>query len=55
MMGYQTDDGVPGQGGVTTLMSYQSGILHSLIFCTCVTILGLYLRASFTLLHSKNR
>ena len=33
MMGYQSgDDGVPGRGGVTTLTSQQSGILHSLIF-----------------------
>ena len=32
-MGYQSgDDGVPGRGGVTTLTSHQSGILHSLIF-----------------------
>ena len=33
MMGYQTgDDGVLGMGRVTTLMSHQSEILHSLIF-----------------------
>ena len=33
MMGYQTgDDGVPGRGRVTTLMSHQSEIFHSLIF-----------------------
>ena len=33
MMGCQSgDDGVPGRGGVTTLMSHKSGILHSLIF-----------------------
>ena len=29
MMGCQTDDGVPGRGGETTLMSHQSRILHS--------------------------
>ena len=35
MMGYQTgDDGVPGRDRVTTLMSHQSEILHSLIFCS---------------------
>ena len=33
MMRYKTgDDWVPGRGRVTTLMSYQSEILHSLIF-----------------------
>ena len=33
MVGYQTgDDEVPGRGRVTTLMSHQSEILHSLIF-----------------------
>ena len=33
MMGYQSgDDGMPGRGGVTTLTSHQSGILHPLIF-----------------------
>ena len=32
MMGYRSwDDGVPGRGGVTTLTSHKSGILHSLI------------------------
>ena len=32
-MGYQSeDDGLLGRGGVTTLMSHQNGILHSLIF-----------------------
>ena len=37
MMGYQTGhDGVPGRGRVTTLMSHQSGILHSLIFSRAV-------------------
>ena len=31
-MGYQTgDDGVPDRGGVTTLTSHQSEILHPLI------------------------
>ena len=29
---YQTDDGVPGRGGVIIFTSHQSGILHSLIF-----------------------
>ena len=29
---YQTDDGMPVRGGVTTFMGHQSGILHSLIF-----------------------
>ena len=38
MMGYQSgDDGMPGRGGVTTLMSHQSGILHSLIFLLLLT------------------
>ena len=33
MMGYKTgNDGVTGRDGVTTLMSHQSEILHSLIF-----------------------
>ena len=33
-MGYQTgDDGCTKRDGITTLMSHQSGILHSLIFC----------------------
>ena len=33
MVGGQTgDDGVPGRGRATTLMSHQSEILHSLIF-----------------------
>ena len=31
-MGYQTDDGVPVRGEITTFTSHQSGILHSLIF-----------------------
>ena len=32
-MGYQIwDDGVPGRSRVTTLMSHQSEVLHSLIF-----------------------
>ena len=32
-VGFQTwDDGVPGKGRVTMLMSHQSEILHSLIF-----------------------
>ena len=34
IMGYQTDDGVSVRGGVTTFTSHQSGILHSLIFCS---------------------
>ena len=32
MMGCQTDDWVPGRGRITTFMSHQRGILHSLIF-----------------------
>ena len=32
MMGYQSDDGVPGRGRATTFTSHQSGIFHSLIF-----------------------
>ena len=42
MMGYQTDDGVPARGGVTTFTSHHSGILHSLIFFLMLVLTLVY-------------
>ena len=53
MKGYQTDDGVPVRGGVTTFRSHQRGILHFLIFFYFVQLCRGTVSSEVSLLQNK--